>query len=389
MSQSKDTSFTDYLDVFTYEYILDRMLATIPDSLDKREGSIIWDALSPAAVELAKMYIELKTILINTYASTAVGQYLDLRVQERGMQRIPASAAVKLGTFVGADDLPASISIGSRFSTVSDTNPINYVVSEVYTEGGIEQAGKYKLVCEEVGTLGNSYTGNLLPISNVQDLRSAIMSDLLIPGRDIESDDDLYDRYINLINVSAFGGNVTQYREWVLGIDGVGAVQVYPVWNGGGTVKCSIIGSDFNPASQELIDVVQAELDPLLNQGEGLGLAPIGHTVTVGTATDFSVNVVVDVTAEAGYSAEQIKVLAEPILEEYMQSLRQKWGDLSAINTYSLGVYRANIIAAIISIPQVINVTNVRLNGVQADIVLTETAAVQQLPQLGTVTINV
>ena len=100
-------------------------------------------------------------------------------------------------------------------------------------------------------------------------------------------------------------------------------------------------------------------------------------------------NVVVDVTAEAGYSAEQIKVLAEPILEEYMQSLRQKWGDLSAINTYSLGVYRANIIAAIISIPQVINVTNVRLNGVQADIVLTETAAVQQLPQLGTVTINV
>ena len=201
MSQSKDTSFADYLDVFTYEYILDRMLATIPDSLDKREGSVIWDALAPAAAELAKMYIELKSILINTYPATAVGEYLDLKVQEVGLNRYPATQAVKLATFVDNDDNPATIPLGSRFSTVSDTNPINYVVTSAYDIGGVVQPGQYRLTCEEFGTIGNSYTGNLLPISNLNELQSATMSDLLIPARDVETDDDLYDRYLERINM--------------------------------------------------------------------------------------------------------------------------------------------------------------------------------------------
>ena len=36
----------------TYESILERMLEKVPDNMDKREGSIIYDALAPAAVEL-------------------------------------------------------------------------------------------------------------------------------------------------------------------------------------------------------------------------------------------------------------------------------------------------------------------------------------------------
>ena len=42
----------------TYEDILQRMLDRVPDSMDKREGSIIYDALAPAAVELQLMYIQ-------------------------------------------------------------------------------------------------------------------------------------------------------------------------------------------------------------------------------------------------------------------------------------------------------------------------------------------
>ena len=36
----------------TYEVILKRMLDRIPSTMDKREGSIIYDALAPAAIEL-------------------------------------------------------------------------------------------------------------------------------------------------------------------------------------------------------------------------------------------------------------------------------------------------------------------------------------------------
>ncbi len=389
MSQSNDTSFADYLDVYTYEFILDRMLARIPDSLDKREGSVIWDALAPAAAELAKLYIELKGILINTYPATAVGQYLDLKVQERGISRYEATYAVKLGTFTDTSGNPAEIPLGSRFSTVSDTAPINYTVTSQYEIEGVVQAGKYRLTCEEAGTSGNSYIGNLLPISNVVELQSALLSDLLIPARDKETDDELYDRYLEKINATAFGGNVTQYRDWILAISGVGAVQVYPTWNGGGTVKCSIIGTDFSVASQDLIDTVQTMLDPELNHGEGLGQAPIGHTVTVTTATETPVNISIDATLEAGYTPEQIKSLIEPILSDYLLSLRKQWGNNTELNNYSLSLFRANLIGILIAVPQILNITEIRLNGANADLFFTETAQLQELPVLGTVTVNV
>ena len=47
----------------TYEVILKRMLDRVKNSIDKREGSIIYDALAPAAVELSIMYDELDTSL--------------------------------------------------------------------------------------------------------------------------------------------------------------------------------------------------------------------------------------------------------------------------------------------------------------------------------------
>lgn len=41
----------------TYEEILERMLERVPDDMDKREGSLIYDALAPAAIELQIMSI--------------------------------------------------------------------------------------------------------------------------------------------------------------------------------------------------------------------------------------------------------------------------------------------------------------------------------------------
>ena len=79
----------------TYESILQRMLDRIPDDMDKREGSIIYDALAPAAVELQLMYIELDTILRDTFASTTTDRdCMVLRAAERGIVPGAASAAL-------------------------------------------------------------------------------------------------------------------------------------------------------------------------------------------------------------------------------------------------------------------------------------------------------
>ena len=77
----------------TYEVILQRMLDKVPDNMDKREGSIIYDALAPAAVELQLMYIELDTILKETFADTAQRDYLVRRVAERGIEPYNATYA--------------------------------------------------------------------------------------------------------------------------------------------------------------------------------------------------------------------------------------------------------------------------------------------------------
>lgn len=388
MSQSNDTSFADYLDRYTFEYILQQMLNKIPDTLDKREGSIIWDALAPAAQEMAKIYIQLKSILINTYPATAVAPYLDLRVQERGMERRAATYAVKKGTFVNQNGEPATIPLGARFSTVGDENPLNFTVTAVYEESGIEQAGEYELTCETAGTAGNNYVGNLLPITNLPELKSATMGELLIPAQDTETDDELYDRYKLKVNETAFGGNIAQYREFMGKISGVSAAQIYPVWQGGGTVKAAIIGADFGLASYNLIELAQKEIDPDPS-GTGLGMAPIGHKVTVTTATRRDVNVEVSVNVVAGYTAEQIKSFITPVLEQYFLETRKKWGETDDQNNYFLNMYRANIIADIIGIPQILNVTQVLLDGENADISFTENSTTQELPFLGEVVVNV
>ena len=71
----------------TFEVILNRMLDKVPDGVDKREGSIIYDALAPAAVEMAQMYIELDINANLKFADTASGEYLDRAVAWSGITR--------------------------------------------------------------------------------------------------------------------------------------------------------------------------------------------------------------------------------------------------------------------------------------------------------------
>ena len=57
---------------YTYEELLATMLSEVPTDVDKREGSIIFDTLSPAALELAKAYMGMDSVLNNAFAETAI-----------------------------------------------------------------------------------------------------------------------------------------------------------------------------------------------------------------------------------------------------------------------------------------------------------------------------
>ena len=102
-----------YADQMTYEYILGQMLNRVPNIVDKREGSIIYDALAPASAELAKAYIELDVIMDETFVDTASLQYLMLRCKERGVTIQSETAAIIQGSFT-----PTTLELmaGTRFN---------------------------------------------------------------------------------------------------------------------------------------------------------------------------------------------------------------------------------------------------------------------------------
>lgn len=363
----------------TYANLLKEMLDRIPDTYDKRDTSPIPTALGPAAWTFEGFYLSLNQVQQQAFIQTASGQSLDNLAAIGGLTRYPASAAVRLGVF------NVAVPIGSRFSTINGDRSINFIVT-----AATGTANQYQLTAETPGTIGNEYTGPILPISVIPGLTSAQITDILVPGDDEETDDALRERLITALNERPFGGNIAAYRENIPAIDGVGAVQVYPTWNGGGTVKCSILGADFLPASSTLVENVQNAIDPPPNQGLGLGLAPIGAQVTVVAPSQVSVAVGATLLLAAGTTLEQVQPLVEAALEAYLLTVRQSWDtNVSASGVeYAADVYVARVTAAIVGVTGVVNATNVTLNGGAEDISLTENGTTQQVPVLGTVTLN-
>ena len=377
----------DYLEKYTFDFLIEEALDRVPNTIDKREGSIIYDALAPACYELSEYYMRLKKILQDTYAETASGQYLDLRVAEQGIVRFQATHAVKKGIFETENGNPIEIQIGSRFSTISETEAINYEVTAPYLEGGDPVLGTYELTCERVGTIGNSYVGNLIPISYIQGLSSAVLSDLIIPARDTETDEQLRERYFLSLKDKPFGGNIAQYKETLKDIDGVGDAQIYPAWDGGGTVKVSVVDASFEPISSRFKDIIQEMIDPP-PQGEGLGLAPIGHKVTVVAPSELTINIETTLVLMTGYTKNEVSGPITDALEDYLLDIRRNWGVGDEFNQYVVGVYISRINAAILSVPGIANVTNTKINSLTEDLTLLENATIQQLPILGALTLN-
>ena len=156
-----------------YEEILNRMLEKIPDSIDKREGSIIYNALSPAALELAQMYFQFENNINLMFADTAVEEYLDRICEQNGLLRKPATKAIRKGIFYDSDNNYMNVEISTRFSS----NSIVYKVVEQIEEG------IYKLECETAGVEGNTYTGELIPVQYIEGLAKVELADILIPRR--------------------------------------------------------------------------------------------------------------------------------------------------------------------------------------------------------------
>ena len=368
--------------LMTYRNLLDAMLSLVSNSFDKRDTSPIQTALGPAAYALEDFFLALNAVQQGSFITSASGYDLDALAVIGNLTRESATYAVRKGVF------NQTITLGDRFSTIGD-NSINFTATK-YIGTNSDGNEEYELTAETAGVIGNEYTGSILPIQTIAGLTLAELTDIIIPGDDTESDDELRQRLIDTLNTPAFGGNIAAYKEFVRKIDGVGDLQVYPTWNGGGTVKLSVIGSDWLPATSAVVDNVQTAVDPNVNNGIGLGMAPIGATVTVVAPTTTTIDVTASLLLETGFTPQSVQTGAEAAVEAYLLSVRKRWAEnVSSTGVqYACTVYRSQMIAALVSVEGVINVQSLLINGSALDVSLTETATTQEVPVKGTVTIS-
>lgn len=346
----------------TFDIIMQRMLARIPEDMDRREGSVIWDALAPAAAELELAYIELDNVIYEAFADTASRESLIRRSAERGISVLPATHTIMKGVFE-----PSTLDVmGRRFSH----EELNFVATEKISDG------IYKLQCETPGIEGNKAFGTLIPIEYIPGLTSAKITELLIPGEDEEDTEALRQRYYQSFGDKAFGGNEKDYLLKTNAIEGVGSTKVIPVWNGPGTVKLTILNSEYNKASTVLIQTVQNIIDPK-QDGKGDGLAPIGHIVTVDTVQDVLINIATTMEFDSGFtfSAKQAEIKAA--VNAYLLELRQTWASQANII-----VRIAHIETRILAIGGIADIKDTKINGIASNLTL----EAHQVPVLGVVT---
>ena len=281
----------------TYESILQRMIKRATDNypdLDTREGSIIFNALAPAALELAIMYTELYNVLRESFVNTASREYLLTACEQMGMDIsvFNANFSVHKGVF------NIEVPIGSRWNY----DLYNFVVSEYVGLNDDDDNYEYLLTCETSGTSSNSLVGDLTPITfTTNDLNYAKLVECVIEGENETSDDDIRQAYYDFVNSVAVDGNTSQYKRWCDEYDGIGNSKIIPLWNGNNTVKVSILSASNRAASEELIAEFQNYLDPG-STGMGDGKAPIGSIVTVSTATEKPIAVGATIHMKPGYT---------------------------------------------------------------------------------------
>lgn len=388
----------------TYEALLASALSRVSSAIDKREGSMVMNGVAPSMAEVAQLYIGLDFVFTATYLLTAPREYLIKRAADRNMSPYPASAAVYRAEF------NIEVPVGTRFSR----EDLNFVVTaRMDTSEDTTTGLSHQVTCETAGAAANDYAGTLIPIEYVDGLTHAELVELLVPGDDEEDTEVFRQRVLDSFQSQAFGGNQADYTEKVTAMDGVAAVKVHPVWNEdispsslipsdavttwyegivstldtdvaawltaiytaaklkkltvGGTVKLVILASNNAAPSDTLLEQIQTAVDPTQNAGEGLGLAPIGHVVSVVGVGQTAVNITLNLTYATGWSWDAVQSYVEDVIDTYFEELAGQWSS-SEYLTVRISQIESRILSECSAM--ITDIGGTKINGTEANLVL-------------------
>jgi len=329
----------------------------IENPFDTRWTSPDFQRYMPIAMSQADLAIFIDIMRNQVTVWLATGSNLDDLGVDYDFPRFQATRAVRRGNTWDLHGNLADFPIGSRFMTRdSGFDPL---IFEIFQTSGGEVLFRH-IPTEDPfiwGDVANTYFGDLSPASPINGISRATITDAngaYIPGQNRETDEQYRRRFLAFLRRRAFGGNVAQYRQETVEIDGVGDLMIFPVWRGQGTTKISIVDGSNQPVSDEFVEIVNNIIDPMVRSGAGfnhtlldrtstsllgrmvsamarmpqqgelwMGIAPIGHRVTVETPQWLDINVNITIVLARGIQIGQVQQRLKDIIADYFVELRQ------------------------------------------------------------------
>ena len=329
------------------------MLANIDNEYRKRQGYPTYDLTRGFAFGIKASWDLAYQTALKLDVDNLKGSELDTFISERtGLDRKRSTKSKGLVTIVNGN---GSILKGDLFATVEGVQFVATESKEVHNGDKVQVESVIGGADMNVGI--NEITE--MPIT-LQGIFKVTNEEVFDGGYDTENDNDYRNRYYTKLRTPVNGVNANQYVLWAESVDGVGKARCIPIWNGINTVKVVLIGNDFKPASDDLVNRVQAYIDPNKN-GDGSGVATIGAVTTVVKATTQTCNIDIYGLKVAG-NLETTKEAIKKNLDRYIKS--------TAFNKDYISLAKIGLVIA--ETPNVDDYREIRLNNEHNSLTLTQ-----------------
>ena len=333
--------------------VLQKLLDEIPDTYQKTIGFPTWIILKAFALGIEQGLELISKSYTKLNPENLTGSDLDTYIYYRSdISRTQAVFAGGTVTVYGN----GTINIGDVFAT---DGGVRFVSGE---KVAVDGEADVLVACEIAGTIGNvpAESIKIMPVT-IAGISSCTNKAPITGGYDEETDEHLLERFVLNLQKPPTSGNIWQYMQWALSVDGVGNVKVFPLGHGDHTVDVVLLGSDGKPASDDVVLNVQNYIDPD-SSGVGSGVAPIGARAFVSPATALEVNISVNVQMLSSGEQEAVKEGITKAIENYFASIAFKQDYVSF----------ARVGEAILNVIGVKDYTDLKLNSTSGNLDVSE-----------------
>ena len=278
-------SALDKLKDVTQWTLLQDMLNVSSDVLDKREGSVLYDAIASVAVANGDLLTGLIPTLYQAFQLLyAKGEDLDAWAANFGLTRRGSLPTYYHYVDTWSEESPNDTLLVGDVLRSHNSN-VRWIITSV----------EEKVVKSETDGNFQETTGGVLePERYLPALESVVFGTLYEAGREVESDESLRERILRAQKVTV-GGSLLEYVDLVLNVyaeegnQSFYGVQVYPLSRCCGRVFVVPYHQHFRQeqagrvrcATEEERTALAQWLDPRDERGFGMGHIPIGHHVDV------------------------------------------------------------------------------------------------------------